>query len=89
MDFIKDALAGAAASSSTSWKEGVDATPGHDLLKRGKKFWKYGEAVLLVKCVTHSCIYSVSGDTEMQLFMEKWRMFGEARMSLRLVAALQ
>ena len=52
----------------------------HDLLKRGRGLEiRRGKGALLVKCVTTAAYIASLAIQEMQLFMEKWGMFDEAR----------
>ena len=64
----------------------------HDLLKRGRGLEiRRGKGALLVNCVTTAASIAPLAIQEMQLFMEKWGMFDEARIVafMRLVVALQ
>ena len=84
MDFIEDAndLAGADMASSSHFLERKVLTQllEHDLLKRGRGLEiRSGKGALLVKCVTTAAYIASLAIQEMQLFMEKWKMFDEAR----------
>ncbi|BFK76897.1 hypothetical protein I3500192B8_13860 [Acidaminococcus intestini] len=86
MDFIKDAndLAGADMASSGRFLERKVLTQllEHDLLKRGRGLEiRRGKGALLVNCVTTAASIAPLAIQEMQLFMEKWEMFNEARIA--------
>ena len=85
MDFIKDAndLTGDDMASSGHFlerKKVLTQLLKHDLLKRGRGLEiRRGKGALLVNCVTTAAYIAPLAIQEMQLFMEKWGMFDEAR----------